>query len=76
MHPMMQHLCSELEVLNPKNKNFALFGSYSWSGGGLKSLVSFAEKMEWNQVAPPVELIGAPSISKMEGFALIANSII
>jgi flavorubredoxin len=76
MHPMMQHLCNELEVLNPKNKNFALFGSYSWSGGGLKSLSAFAEKMEWTQTAPPVELMGSPSELKMEGFAEIAKTII
>jgi flavorubredoxin len=76
MHPMMHHLCNELEVLNPKNKNFALFGSYSWSGGGLKSLISFAEKMEWREVAPPVELLGAPNELKMSGFVEIAQNIL
>lgn len=76
MHPMMQHLCNELEVLNPKNKNYALFGSYSWSGGGLKSLIPFAEKMSWNRVADPVEIMGSPKISEMEGFKEIANKIL
>ncbi|MDP3453483.1 MAG: FprA family A-type flavoprotein, partial [Bacteroidales bacterium] len=76
MHPMMHHLCNELEVLNPKNKNFALFGSYSWSGGGLKSLISFTEKMEWREVAPPVELLGAPNEVKMSGFVEIAQNIL
>jgi len=76
MHPMMVHLCHELEVVNPKNKNYALFGSYSWSGGGLKSLLSFAEKMNWNLVSEPVDLIGSPSVAKMEGFQNIANKIL
>ncbi len=76
MHPMMHHLCNELEVLNPKNKNYSLFGSYSWSGGGLKSLVAFAGNMEWNLVATPVELMGSPNEQKMEGFAGIANKIL
>ncbi len=76
MHPMMQHLCNELEVLNPKFKNYALFGSYSWSGGGLKALEAFAEKMEWNRVAPSVELIGSPDEDKMQGFIEIAEKII
>ncbi len=76
MHPMMQHLCNELEVLNPKFKNYALFGSYSWSGGGLKSLETFAERMEWNKVAPSVELMGSPNIEKMVGFEEIANKIL
>ncbi len=76
MHPMMVHLCHELEVVNPKNKNYALFGSYSWSGGGLKSLLAFSEKMNWNLVSEPVDLIGSPSVAKMEGFENIANKIL
>lgn len=76
MHPMMEHLCHELTVINPKDKNYALFGSYSWNGGGLKSLLSFAEKMTWTKIAEPVELMGAPDISKMEGFSLIAKNIL
>ncbi len=76
MHPMMHHLCNELEVLNPKNKNYALFGSYSWSGGGLKSLSAFAEKMEWKEIAPPVELLGSPDEEKMSGFLEIAQKIL
>jgi len=76
MHPMMVHLCHELEVVNPKDKNYALFGSFSWSGGGLKSLQTFSQKMCWNLVSDPVELIGSPSLAKMEGFRLMANKII
>lgn len=76
MHPMMQHLCNELEIINPKDKNYALFGSYSWSGGGVKSLIPFAEKMSWNMVAPPVEIIGSPKIEEMTGFIEIADKII
>ena len=76
MHPMMHHLCSELEVLSPKNKNYALFGSCSWNGGGLRSLQSFSEKMGWNMVAPPVESLGAPNEDKLIGFAEIADKIL
>ncbi len=76
MHPMMQHLCHELEGLNPKNKNYALFGSYSWSGGGVKSLISFADKMTWNKVAEPFEIMGVPDSSKMGGLSEIADNIL
>lgn len=76
MHPMMAHLCHELEVVNPKNKNYALFGSFSWSGGGLKYLQSFSEKMSWNLISDPVELIGTPTLEKMSGFQTMANKII
>lgn len=74
MHPMMEHLCHELSVIQPKDKNYALFGSYSWNGGGLKSLIAFAEKMSWNKVSEPVELMGSPDLAKMEGFQIMADS--
>jgi len=76
MHPMMQHLCNELEVLNPKDKNYALFGSFSWSGGGVKTLVPFSEKMSWKMVAPPVEIMGSPKIEEMSGFEEVAKNIL
>ena len=64
MHPMMLHLCNELEVLAPKNKVYGLFGSCSWGGGGVKSLQNFAATMGWEEVAAPVELFGASSLEK------------
>lgn len=76
MHPMMEHLCHELSVVAPKDKNYALFGSYSWTGGGLKTLAAFAEKMSWNKVSEPVELMGSPNPEKMEGFITMAKNII
>lgn len=76
MHPMMEHLCHELSVVGPKDKNYALFGSYSWNGGGLKSLIAFSEKVSWNKIAEPVELIGAPDEKKMEGFSSVAENIL
>lgn len=76
IHPNMESLCNELEILNPKNKKFGLFGSFSWSGGGVKFLKCFAEKMEWTIVSEPVELIGIPNEAKMEKFEELAKNII
>lgn len=76
MHPMMEHLCSELEIINPKMKKFGLFGSFSWSGGGVKYLKAFADKMEWSLVSEPVELIGVPDITKMVSFNELSEKII
>lgn len=76
MHPMMEHLCSELEIINPKMKKFGLFGSFSWSGGGVKYLKAFADKMEWSLVSDPVELIGVPDLKKMESFYELSDKII
>lgn len=76
MHPMMAQLCHELEVAAPKNKRYSLFGSYSWSGGGLKMLESFSSKMSWQLAEKPVEVLGIPDHDKMEGFISIADKLI
>ena len=75
MHPMMQHLCHELEVAAPKNKAFGLFGSYSWSGGGLRSLQAFAANMGWEEAAAPVEILGAPHPQKLQNCEALAKAI-
>ncbi len=76
IHPMMEHLCNELEIINPKHKKFGLFGSFSWSGGGVKYLKTFADKMEWSLVSEPVELLGAPDPVKMEKFDELVKNIL
>lgn len=76
MHPMMAQLCHELEVAAPKNKRYSLFGSYSWSGGGLKMLESFSSKMSWQLAEKPVEVLGIPDCDKMDGFISIAEKLI
>lgn len=76
MHPMMAQLCHELEVAAPKNKRYSLFGSYSWSGGGLKMLESFSSKMSWQLAEKPVEVLGIPDCDKMDSFISIAEKLI
>lgn len=76
MHPLMNHLCHEIEIMSPKNKVFTLFGGYSWSGGGLKNLQVFSQKMvqqnQWTEVDPGIEIIGAPSDTALSQFDNLA----
>jgi flavorubredoxin len=65
MHPMMLHLCNELEVIMPKSKVFGLFGSCCWGGGGVRCLQSFTEKMGWEEAATPIEVVGSPTLDKL-----------
>ena len=64
MHPMMLHLCNELEVSAPKDKIFSLFGSCGWNGGGIKSLQSFVATTGWEEATSPVEIMGALDAEK------------
>lgn len=60
MFPNMSLFVHELNEIGPKNKNYALFGGMSWSGGGLRTLTKYAEEGKWNLVAESVEVKGAP----------------
>ncbi|MDR2652144.1 MAG: FprA family A-type flavoprotein, partial [Prevotellaceae bacterium] len=60
MHPMMEMFCREMEHYGLKNRALALFGTGSWSGGGLRNLQKFAENIGWEQIAEPIEIKGIP----------------
>lgn len=60
MYPDMALLTHEIAHFKPKEKNFALFGGMSWSGGGVRTLAKIAEDNGWSLVADSVEVKGAP----------------
>ena len=60
MYPDMALLTHEIAHFKPQNKNYALFGGMSWSGGGVRTLTKIAEENGWNLVAESVEVKGAP----------------
>ena len=76
MHPIMQHLCHELAVIAPKGKVYALFGSCSWSGGGVKTLQTFAQTTGWEEAVAPIEIMGAPTKEKLAPCANLAQAVI
>lgn len=70
MHPAMHQLCHEIEIMQPGRKKVFLFGGYSWSGGGLKNLQLFAQKMaeqhKWELTSPGTELAGYPTLQGLK----------
>ena len=66
MHPMMEHLCNEIGLNEPKNKIWSLFGSSTWNGAGVKDLKKFAEEAKLEICGPIVEMTGGASPEKIE----------
>lgn len=60
MHPMMAHLCNEINLITPKEKVFGIFGGSTWNGAGVKELRKFAEENKFEIVEPVVEINGSP----------------
>lgn len=75
MFPLMEQLTRELTHMGIKNKKLALFGSYSWNGGGVKNLLKFAEEAKLEPVAEPAEIYGKPSMEKLKQFDELARKI-
>lgn len=55
MFPPIEALTTKLLHMGVKNHLLGIFGTYSWSGGGVSNLVKFADKIKWDVVAEPVE---------------------
>jgi len=71
----MKDLINKLEMLGIKNRKIALFGSSSWSGGGLKTLEKWAENMKFETVGPKYETRNTPNDVDYEKCREIARSI-
>ena len=65
MHPMMEHLCNEIKLVAPKNKILSIFGSSSWNGAGVKSLLKYAPEMGMDVKGAPLEIMGAATLDKL-----------
>ena len=75
MLPPMEQLTRALEHMGVKNHLLGIFGSYSWNGGGVKSLHKFYEKIQWELVADPVDTKGIPGNEEFERCTSIAKAM-
>jgi flavorubredoxin len=75
MLPTMENLTRTLEHMGVKNHLLGLFGSYSWNGGGVKSLFKFHENMDWELVSEPVDTKGIPGSEAFKKCEVIAKAM-
>ncbi|KAB3535767.1 FprA family A-type flavoprotein [Alkaliphilus pronyensis] len=70
LFPSMENVLHKIENSQLKNRYLGIFGTASWSGGGVSTLNKFAEKMKWTQVGRSVEAQSSP---KEEEFKLCSE---
>lgn len=75
MFPLMETLTREIEHYGLRDRKLGLFGTYSWSGGGVRNLRGFAERTGWEMPAEPVEILGRPDETKYEICETFAKAI-
>lgn len=66
MFPPIENLTTKLLQLGVKNRLLALFGNYSWNGGGVSNLEKFAEKSGMELVGQSVEVKSSPKEEDLE----------
>jgi flavorubredoxin len=75
LFPPMDGLIRALENKLMQNRILGIFGTYSWSGGGVKALSEFGERGSWDIVNPIVEAHYAPKASDIEQCTLLAKNM-
>lgn len=75
LFPNVETLLSTVEHMGIKNHLLGIFGNYSWNGGGVKNLISFAENIKWELVYNPVEEKGALKVDKYEELLKLADAM-
>ncbi len=75
LFPAVENLISAIEHAAPKNRLLGIFGNFSWSGGGVKNLKLFAEKIKWEMVNEPIEEKGALKTAAREQLIQLADTM-
>jgi flavorubredoxin len=75
MFPAVETLLTTVEHMAPKNHYLGIFGNYSWNGGGVKNLQTFAEKIKWDMVYEPIEEKGNMKVATQDELIKLANAM-
>lgn len=75
MFPAVESLVAKIEHMGIKDHLLGIFGSYTWSGGGVKNLKKFAEQIGWEMIAEPIEEQGSLKTEKANDCIALANAM-
>jgi flavorubredoxin len=72
----MESLLINLSHKGIKNRVFGVFGTYGWSGGGVKTIMEYVQKHKWPLVDDePVEAKLSPSEEHFKGLDRLADKM-
>ena len=75
MFPNVETLLTTVEHMAPKDHYLGIFGNYSWNGGGVKNLKTFAENIKWEMVYEPIEEKGNMKVNTREELIKLADAM-
>lgn len=66
LFPAMETVIHKIENAQLKDRYLGIFGTASWSGGGVSNLTKFAERIKWETVGQAVEAKSSPKKEEFE----------
>lgn len=75
LFPSVESLLTSIAHMGVKDRYLSIFGSFAWSGGGVKNLVKFAEASKWELIGESVEEKGSLKEDKEQACIDIANAM-
>ena len=75
MLPTMDALCRKISSSGLDQRLLGIFGNYSWSGGGVKSLEAFAEESGFEIVGSSIEAKSVTALSDEEKLVALARNM-
>lgn len=76
LYPPMQFFIDLLTRKKLRSRTMGLFGTYAWSGGGVKTLTQFAQEGDWDLVDPIVEACACPEVENLENCFKLGKNIV
>ncbi len=71
----MESLIINLSHKGINNRIFGVFGTYGWSGGGVKTIKEYIDKYKWNLICDPIEARLSPQQEHFDGLAELAKKM-
>ncbi len=76
LYPPMDSFIRLLEQKALRKRVLGLFGTYGWSGGGVRTLAEFASEDNWDLVQPVVEAHCAPSAADLAHCVELGQAVV
>lgn len=71
--PPVEQFITSLDDKFLRSRTISIFGSYTWSGGGVKKLTDLALAGKWNLLEPVIEVKSSPSEMDLESCKSLVN---
>lgn len=75
LFPSIDNLIRKIEHVGLKNRLVGVFGTYAWSGGGVRNLLKFVENQKWQLIGNGIEAKCSPSVDDFIACKQLAREI-